>query len=147
MIKSATLQKVLNMISVVTLIVAFFMIGTVFFWMLYPYKPAEIKSVKLLSDSTIAGDVISYELDYCKYMDLPATVIRAFINGIVFTTPSLVTNNPVGCHTNRVSLSIPQELAGGAYRFKTVWIYRVNPLREVSVSFTTEPFYVIPIDR
>lgn len=140
------IQTILNYFSILTLLVSTFMVLTVTYWSAYPYKPLEIKEVRVLDEEVNAGGFINYEIEYCKNIDLTATVSRAFINGVIFTTPTIITNNPLGCHKNVHQASVPSELPSGTYSLRSIWSYHVNPIREVTVTNTTNTFKVLGSD-
>lgn len=140
------MNKLLNYISLITLVTATAMVLTVTYWLVYPYNPLELKSVRVLEDEVNAGGGLTYEIEYCKNTELIATVSRAFINGVVFTTPMIITNNPPGCHKNIHQTNVPAELPSGTYSLRSIWSYQVNPIRRVSVTKTTNFFKVLGSD-
>jgi hypothetical protein len=141
------LNKIATTGSFITLGIAFVFLVTTIFWMTYPYRSADVKSAIVLDNEVKAGGLLTYELDYCKHMELPAVVTRAFVDGIVFTAPEVVTNNPAGCNSNTHLMSVPAELPSGEYYLRTTWEYQVNPLRKVLVTFTTNSFKITGSDK
>lgn len=137
--------KLINFISYATLALAFGMITTLFYWSVYPYKPIVI-SITAINTTVKAGDSLFYQADYCKYMQLPATVSRSFVDGIIFSTASIVADNPVGCRTSKMVIEVPKGLISGEYTLKIIYSYQVNPIRHVDVVTVTNPFTVVGID-
>jgi hypothetical protein len=136
------LDRIAAYASFMTLGIAFVFLLTCIFWLVWPYKPAVINRAIVLDSQVQAGGFLEYQIDYCKYMDLTAEANRAFINGVIFTVPAVITNNPTGCHVNTHQISVPSELPSGTYSLKTVWTYQVNPIRKVTVTYTTAPFKI-----
>jgi hypothetical protein len=139
-------NKILIITSWISILSALIVISVATFWLVFPYNPLEIRGVNVLDKEVRAGGFLKYEIDYCKYTDNTSDVTRAFINGIIFTTPSITTNNPLGCHKNVHQIVVPSELPSGEYALRTVWTYQINPLRKVSVSSTTDKFMVTGSD-
>jgi hypothetical protein len=139
-------MKLLNYISYLTLVTAFICVGVLGFWSLYPYKPNDIKSLKILDTVVTAGGTLSYEVSYCKETTLHATVTRSFVNGVIFTTNTVSGDVPMGCHTNKVYIVVPQELPSGTYSLRILWVYKVNPIREVALVLDSNKFQIIGSD-
>lgn len=64
------------------------------------------------------GDVIVYELDYCKYTDIIPIARRQLIDGQ--TIPLTASNGngsglPLGCHKTTRSVEIPETINPGRY--------------------------------
>jgi hypothetical protein len=136
-------DKIFFIGSMITLLLAFIMVITATVWLTYPYKPAEFKSVTILSPQVKQGGELHYIVNYCKYTQIPAQVVRAFINDIVYTTDSITTNNPIGCRSSQSVIVVPQELSKGVYYLRQTWIYKVNPVREVIITTNSDSFEVI----
>ena len=92
-----------------------------------------------------AGENLQMIISHCKYMDLPATLGRQYVNHIIYTLPSIdVANSPKGCATRKaIDVNIPEQLPPGSYYYHQTMIYRVNPIREVTVVFDTPIFEII----
>lgn len=133
------------------------MLITVLFvvWIDMPYKPVEFKGqiqVIPLTDGQNAdtvmprvksGEMVNLQIKYCKYMPISARVITTYQDSVVYSTPETVTNNPVGCYTSVVLTQIPIGLPPEVFTITKTFIYKPNPLREVSVSVDSEEFQVI----
>lgn len=132
--------------SFITLGLSFIFLALIFIWAAFPYKTLEIKGIHLVERSVKAGGMLHYTVNYCKYIDAPAETSRAFINGIVFTTPTLITNNPTGCYQNVHRIEVPSELPSGTYKIRSVYTYQVNPIREMSITSVTESFKITGSD-
>ena len=82
-------------------------------------------------------------MDYCKYINLPATIETSFIDSIVYSLSEVVSNNPKGCHVLNVLNQIPQGLPAETYVIKKVFIYQVNPIKKIGIEIVSEPFEII----
>jgi len=141
------LNKIAAYASFVTLAIAFVAIVIITFWLSFPYKPATFNSIKVLEEKVDSGSSLTYEIDYCKNMSIPAQVTRSFVNGVIFTTNTITTNNQTGCHKNLTMITIPQEMASGPYTLRTTWTYKVNPMREISVTKDSNKFEIEGSDK
>lgn len=138
-------DKILNCLSFMTLFVAFCVLLVLFAWKLYPYKPLTIvEPIKIHTPVVSQGGLLIYETDFCRNTKIKPIVKRRFSNGIVYSLPDIVAiNKQVGCNTNRVGLEVPHALPEGDYVMYFEFVYRMNPLRQVTVIAETESFKVI----
>lgn len=113
------------------------------FWLIYPYNPLEFKSpIKILTKHVKAGDHLQYTIDYCKNIDIPATLTKEFVDGVVFATSPVITNNPQGC-SNTVGVTVVPNIPSGKYKIRFTYVYKVNPLREISVTTESDDLFII----
>lgn len=138
-------QRFLYSMSVFTLLLVTTVVGTVFYWLLYPYQPLILKDKEFsVLDKTVKrGETLYFVANYCRNFNGSATVNRAFINGLIFYVPSQTTMVKNGCGSVVVSIVIPLELRSGKYLLQNVYQYKVNPLRTVIVKQYTEEFEVL----
>ena len=138
-------NRLLNLVSCLSLLFALAFGIIIFYWVVYPYKPMVFKAkVFPISNKIVKiGMTLSYVSDYCKNIDLPAMVTREFRNELIFVTPSTITNRPTGCHKILIGVLIPPELPAGKYIMAQTYTYQVNPIRTITVRENTEEFEVI----
>lgn len=116
----------------------------ILFWWSWPYKTVEYKSpVTVLNKTVKAGQVVQYRIDYCKYVDYSAYVDRAFVDGIIYTVPTVRPNLPTGCHVKIQSVEVPANLPPSEYKLKVYVTFQVNPIRTITKSYETNIFNVI----
>jgi hypothetical protein len=139
------LRKIMILMSALSIFSAFFLVTLTLFWEFYPYKVLVFNTpLFILNKKTIkAGQNLTYTSNYCKYIDLPATVGRVFSNDLIFSTPAQSSNRPMGCHSITVAVIVPHELPPGKYRLENVYEFKVNPIRTIVVKENTEEFNVI----
>lgn len=117
-------------------------VGTIFYWMYYPYKPLEIHALRLLETPKL-GQTLHYEIEYTKHDNLSAMVTRELVNSHAIIFPTLVSHVPVtGSNVKKIKqdeLSLTK-LYPDTYYFKWSATYQVNPIRTVTVSARTECF-------
>lgn len=132
-------MKILNILSALTLSITFFFMCYISYLLLWPFKIVEIKQpLKVIS---ISKEELVYEVDYCKYIDGPATVTRQLINHQIIFLPVVVTNLPKGCNKSERRLELPR-LAPDTYRLRISTTYEINKLRSETFIYETEPFIV-----
>ncbi len=138
-------HKFMYLVGIVTLLGALATILTVLVWSLYDYKPIKINKepMYVLTEEVKSGDVLIYQLDYCKFNDGDVSISRSFVDGIVFTTPTIKASNEMGCRIQNISILVPETLPNGRYYLKVDYTYKVNPIREVTVTSRTEEFTVV----
>lgn len=125
--------------GLIVLIWAIFM-----FWSFYPYKTIEQEQpYKLVNNVVKQGDIIQYEMVYCKYSKVNPIVNRQFIDGIIYAMPVASAQIQRGCGQMINSVEIPKSLPSGTYYMKVIVDYEVNPIRHIVHEFKTEQFTVI----
>lgn len=136
--------KLTNIIIFMTLGVAFSIIVTVSYWLIHPYRPMTIgtRPLPVINKEVKQGSILYYSLDYCKTMELPVTVRRRFVDGLIYSLPDISANNAVGCREQIIGMEIPQNLPTGDYVLAITYSYQVNPIRKVEVGTHTEKFVI-----
>ena len=130
-------------------LIVYLIIGTmlyVFFLMFCPFKVLEVKSVKILTPQVKLGGTFEMLIDYCKYIDNPATVSRSLLNDRIVSLTPYVSTLPKGCQTKIVSVVIPENMFPSKYEMVTANIYVVNFIRTETVTYRTEKFEILPKD-
>ena len=68
------------------------------------------------------------------------------MNGVIFTLNdnSDMANSPTGCATRvAYDIRVPKELLPDTYIFRQTMLYKVNPLRTITVVFESNKFKVV----
>jgi hypothetical protein len=124
-----------------------FSVGICIFWLFYPYEPIVIKTpFPVLNENkqVYAGGNIVYRIKSNKKMNLSCVLTRR-INDL-YSYPAIISRgeNPVGEDDQAIFFPVPI-YAAASNEATMSWscTYRVNPLREVTVSGETEPFKII----
>lgn len=133
----------LNTLAWITLGTCYFIIGLIVYWSVYPYNPLTFKKPFEIKNMVVKqGGYLEYISDYCKNLELPSVISRSFINGIVYTTPSAITDRKSGCNQLTIGVHVPDELPPGKYHLEVVYRYEVNPIRTITVKNVSDEFYV-----
>ena len=138
-------DKSITIATFVSLGVSFIFVLLVLFWLIFPYEPLSINNhpYPVLNKEVKKGDVLLFEVDYCKLTDKKATITRRFIDSLLYVMPDITAVNEMGCRRQLVSEEIPQNLPAGEYVMDFYYTYKVNPIREVTVHARTQKFQVI----
>jgi hypothetical protein len=117
----------------------------IIFWLIYPYKPLEILEAPKVKQKTVkAGEILEYTIKFKKNTDIPASITRTLVDGVLYTLPTLSPINRKGTQTQTISsLEIPRSIPSGKYYFLTSSCYQMNPLRTVCVEYKSDQFEVI----
>ena len=128
-----------------TILIAFLLLMLLGVWQFYPYKTLVFKDkpFPVINKVVRRGGFLQYTSNYCKYIDMSATLSRIFVNGLVYSTPMTQTNRKLGCHKVTVGVGIPHELPVGFYRLDNTYEYQVNPIRTIIIKGSTEVFEVV----
>lgn len=133
----------------VLLAVVVFMVGLILYWQIYPYNILEAKERNYSLDKTVykQGEDFDIHFEICKNMDIEEDVYGKFIDGVIYSIPENSSDFEVGCYDTYISsVSIPDNLPVGTYVYEETIIYRVNPIRTITYTFTTPKFEVIEND-
>ena len=138
------MSKVLLWLSSFTIILTMSLLGYFGFYILYPFKVLDLPKtpVPVLTKDVLAGGQLEYELEYCRYTAKHSHITKQFIDGIIYTTPSVETINPIGCQKIIVAMQVPKTLATGVYSVRVLINTEVNKLRTIQDTYTTEQFRV-----
>lgn len=113
----------------------------------WPAKTLEVHNAPLpiVSNTTLHNkEMVTYRYDYCKYYDTPLSIEKDFVDGIIFKTdPIYYSTLEKGCHTQDVSVGIPDTLPTGRYKIRINLQVRINQLRTDTIVVETQYFNVI----
>jgi hypothetical protein len=141
------LQKILQRASLgIIALAAGLMIW--FYWTIFaPIKVVEVSNQPVpVSEKIVkAGSSITYTLDYCKTIPLPAEVFRQLVDTVTIPLEEYTSNAETGCHTGMQSLpsTIPSYVPPGDYHIQVHYVFHPYPWRIVEYSFETETFKVV----
>jgi hypothetical protein len=144
------LRRFLNIMSFISLLSVAFLLFIIGYWLFYPYNPITFNFPKgqthfrVLTPTVRAGGTLKYEVNYCKNMNTTAVVTATFNNGIIYSTPSTLSNKGVGCHIITIFTDVPTELPPTTYTRTMTYSYQVNPIRRIDITATTGSFIIIP---
>jgi len=130
----------------ILLVVVAFMVGTILYWQVAPYNILEVKDGNYTLDKTVykQGEIFPIHFELCKNTEIEEDIYGKFIDGVIYSIPENSSNFEVGCYSTYISsVTIPDNLPAGTYIYEETIIYRVNPIRTVTYTFTTPEFEVI----
>lgn len=141
-------STIFHKIATGTLIVATLLVFYVSYLLFWPVKIlvyANHPFTVLNDNKTVkAGDILIYEVDYCKYKNVSAMIDKQFINDVILETPDLEGNLTVGCfQKTSMTTLVPIIAPPGKYHLNIIATYRVNSLRTEVITHETEEFTVI----
>lgn len=140
------MNKIVQIISLLTISSALIMIVVVVYWLIYPYKVADFNNLPfpiMNENKTVSrGERLRYFIDYCKYTDTMPELTKFIIDGVVYEMPKTVGIAHKGCNNAVSDVYIPRSIPSGTYHLKTVARYKVNPLRTIEIVNETEAFTV-----
>jgi hypothetical protein len=141
------IERIFHWVAAFTYVLAFVLILYYGYYLLWPFNIIDVKEpMKVLNPNkqVALGDALIYEEDYCKYVSIPATTTVTLHNEVIVGLPVRHGNIPLGCH-KRVSFQrIPETplIVGKAY-VEFIHTYRINAIRTVSDTSTTEEFEIV----
>lgn len=85
----------------------------------FPVEPARVR----------AGETMTVTVDRCRYTNVPVTVHRSWVNGLVhFQPPTEQAGAEVGCSVDHVLIHVPSDLPPGHYHIFYRFEYVVSPI-------------------
>lgn len=136
-------DRIFRTVSWIGIGLSFVFLGVVAYWEIYPYKIADfITPFEIITPVVKRGERVRYIVDGCKYVDMAPSIIKFFIDGVVYETPKSVSVVPKGCGKTISDAYVPRAIPPGTYSIKTVAEYKVNPIRTIQITNYTKPFKV-----
>ena len=136
------LKRLFYYAALSTYAVATFLIILITYWYVRPYDIIDFhQPVDVIPDVVYTGQLVSYYMDSCKHFPLPATLTKEYIDGVVYATPPLIVNNPVGCR-KFIAYTLVPNLPEGQYRLRFSFQYHPNPVREIDLQIESELFTI-----
>jgi hypothetical protein len=133
---------VLNLMSIIMVVG----VGILLYWEFADYDILEPQPGNYSLDKEVYtnGETLNIHFKICKKKNIRERIIGRFVDGVIFSTPDLQSNFDVQCYDTFITkASIPDTLPAGNYVYEEQVIYKVNPIREVSYTFTTPRFEVV----
>lgn len=90
-----------------------------------PASPTEVQS----------GGTVNLNFKYCKYKQFESNIKVDFIGEYVIPSLATTRNFPIGCHTEKLAISIPTATPDGKYTLRLSIDYRTNALHTEHYSF------------
>ena len=139
------MQKILQFVSYLTIILTLGLIGVVAYWLIYPYEPITFTQPHVVLNKEVArGEHVLYRVDYCKNVNSIPIVTKTFVDSILYAVPEIVaTEKFIGCGSQVVSMYVPKALLTGEFYIEIVYHYQVNPIRTIDVVSKTERFTIV----
>lgn len=147
------IYKKVNFAIYIILAIMVLSVGLVAFWLIYPYKTADIvEPIPILNTNhEIAhNEPIIMELDITKYSLYPVHTNNSILcnNGRIYTIASVMPKGgsslPTGHFVRKQSsYSLPGDAEiGSTCRFEFQNTYKVNPIRSIIKTWVSEDFKV-----
>ena len=118
---------------------------TILFWLFYPYNPLEIVQPMVIVNEgkTIkGGGLLLIRTDFCKNTNIKPIIRTWVVNRVEYKLSEEEISNTVGQNNKVIGLIFPRELPADIYHIKKEACYKINPLREICVSYKSEEFIV-----
>ena len=127
------------------ILTAFALVILVTYWLVFPYKILSFNEGNgTFIDTTVKrGEFLHMHQNSCKYMDIPSTINRQFVDGVIYSIVPTNARRPLGCTENIEYIYIPTELPVGEYYISTLISFPPNPLRTVSYTVKTKKFTIV----
>jgi hypothetical protein len=138
------MRKITNCLVMAVLIGALIVFCYLWYEVFWPITviTARVQPYKVLTPIVYAGGNITYQVDACKMLGVPAEVIRTYQDGVGYPSITGSNNIPSGCHKTNVTIPVPLFVPPGKYHIKLDAIYHINAFRTETNTFVTTDFIV-----
>lgn len=138
------LLKVFYFLATLAVSLGIILILYLYYALFYPVPTIKINQnpSKILTKTVQPGGTVVYELNFCKYTDIKATISRAIVDHYVVLLPDTTSEFNQGCRIADLSVQTPLGMPPGPYHIVTTFKYQVNPLHEIDTTVSTENFVV-----
>ena len=129
--------------GIIAIVVSAVTITTFYLWV----RPTPVLTIRIPPLVTTlhvhSGDLLQYDLDYCKHTDVDAEVHYSWSDGVSYPMPGMTMRGlQLGCHIAREAIEVPN-IPSGVYKLEIVRVYNPTPLRRVEVKSVSNQFEVI----
>lgn len=124
------------------------LIGIVAFWLNVPMDPLVIKNkpVPVDQEKVSLNSKVTANIDYCKKTEASGRVIVSIVTPEQeFKIPESIDSTPPACKMVDFPVTIPDDPAieNQTGYIRWIVIYKLNPLREARVEWTSESFMIV----
>jgi hypothetical protein len=117
--------------------------GLVTYWLVAPYEPMRIDYFILDKQVVMQGERMTFTFKGEKFLPVHADVVLELVNGETFQLMSYYVNNNVGSVLKPRPFNIPYHVQPGKYRLRWTGSWRVNPIRVIKKSITSDWIEVV----
>ena len=121
------------------------------YWKYYPFEPVVFHSgitIKNPQNTVCAGDLLIYEMEIDRKMDVPVMVKRQLVNSYQIDYPKLeVPNKNLGIQKVYGSVHIPSYVDPGQYTLRWTGEYIITSDRSIYKTFESQKFNVVNCRR
>jgi len=139
-----SLSRHIGTIALILSGIAFLILMYMLYWPIRILEP-RTQPYHVIVKTIAAGKPILYEVDSCKYVNLPALTTRELISdtNVRVNLNSSTTNVQQGCSKVLVaSTSVPVGTPPGRYHLNITLSYQINSFRTEVVRVSTESFTI-----
>lgn len=144
------MRRILYILGIIAIGFAFLLLAYFSYLLFYPFRVIDVKQpLRVVTKQVRPGSNFEYIVDYCKYGDYPASVVRSIncieTDGRLFSYqyPAVATVTLPGCRQTHVIVPIPLSAKPGMCTLVTKPTYQVNPVRQTGITSQSEPFQII----
>lgn len=116
----------------------------ILYWAIFPFNTStpNVQPYRIVTPIVKPGGILKYEADYCRFVSYSAQTTRTFVNALIYTMPTVITQHEKGCFKENISITVPPELPPGEYYLSMIYTYKVSPLQTITKTAKTEKFIV-----
>lgn len=140
-------DRVMLSIAYITIALTALLLGLLLWWLaLQPDRVFQVKDNKIIpqKQTVAAGEEIQFKTSFCKLIDTPGEITRSFISGetVIYTPPSKDELGRTCADDIIIKVIVPGQSPPGEYRLRYDAKYKINPIKNVHETYSSEPFMV-----
>ena len=137
-------RRIFQSLAVLAIVIDVAIIGYGAYLYLYPFRTLVQTGPITIKGSPAPGQPILYSFPYCKYIDDNSDSVKTLIGtGTNYALPTQQGSLPIGCGVAKGnSTYVPVGVRPGRYHLDFAVSYQVNPLRRITVRFSSQEFTV-----
>lgn len=117
----------------------------VFYWLNQSEEVIRLNRAITIDPTTVGvNGIVRVGLDYCKQQNVSGVYSRRIVSERqeILNQTGVHETSPAGCENTSQLVLMPTQATPGTYRIKYVIMYRLNPLKETTVTLTSDPFII-----
>lgn len=130
----------------VSVVAWFVTLGIYAFLMFFPFKVVTLNKFEITTPEVRAGELVCFNLDFTKHMNLGADVKWSLVNRTIVPLPSASTRRPLGDFNGELCKLIPEWLGveAGPHRLQVDLSYELISIRpKIEYTWYSDEFQIV----
>lgn len=136
-------DRILYHSALVTIFFTMLLIGYCLFCLLYPFKTIKFIQFEITTPIVKAGETFINQGHHIKYTDKSCSITWQLLSkDFSYYYPTFYSNVKKGEMRMTVKKLVPDYIPAGEYIIRNILVYKINPLREITVTQDSNTFTI-----